>query len=340
MQPLVSIIIPVYNTEKYVVQSINSALNQSYGCIEVIVVDDGSPDNAAMRVQEAFGKCKNVKLLRKQNGGASSARNMGLEYARGDYIVFLDSDDTLDKCAVQILAENMEGFKSDIVMPCVFHEISLDGEVSTVSVFDAPRKPIPGKQFAIDYLIKRGCAWRSTSVAYNAKIISRNHIRFQEGITGEDFIFNLNYLSYAECVSFVNYPTLNVQKRADSITAFANERLLDLFLVLDKVAFAFLVSNGFSEQESRKTADKLLIRNSVVYFTKMVRFKRNETGIKNAVDMVVEEFNEHSEIRHAFDRTFNFSMHFTTVKKRIAACVIMILLKLHLYSLAGTMAAI
>ena len=94
--PLVSVIIPVYNVEKYLRQCLDSVLAQTYTKYEVLLIDDGSTDSSADICREYCKKDSRFKLYQKQNGGASSARNLGLENASGDYLFFLDSDDWID----------------------------------------------------------------------------------------------------------------------------------------------------------------------------------------------------------------------------------------------------
>ena len=91
-----SIIIPVYNVEKYLKQSIQSVLDQSYEDFEVILIDDGSTDKSPAICDELAEKDERVKVIHKQNGGVSSARNEGIRQAKGDYILFLDADDWYD----------------------------------------------------------------------------------------------------------------------------------------------------------------------------------------------------------------------------------------------------
>ena len=92
-EPLISIIIPVYNVEAYIAECIESVLNQSYRNLELILVDDGSQDNSAKICREYSLNDSRIKFLQKENGGASDARNLGLENAKGEYVTFLDSDD-------------------------------------------------------------------------------------------------------------------------------------------------------------------------------------------------------------------------------------------------------
>ena len=93
MSDLISIIVPIYNVEKYLQECIESLLKQTYKNIEIILVDDGSPDNCPQICDEFLKKDKRIKVFHKVNGGLSDARNYGLERATGNYICFVDSDD-------------------------------------------------------------------------------------------------------------------------------------------------------------------------------------------------------------------------------------------------------
>lgn len=111
---LVSIIVPVYNKEKYLEKCIESALMQTYKNIELILVDDSSTDNSFSLCEKYKEKDKRIKLIRIAHGGVSKARNRGLELCNGDYITFLDADDVLNMNAIDILYNGIEESNSDI----------------------------------------------------------------------------------------------------------------------------------------------------------------------------------------------------------------------------------
>ena len=94
-QPKVSVIVPVYNVEKYLKQCLDSIVNQTYKNLEIIIVNDGTKDNS-MKIVEEYLQDKRIKVINKENGGLSSARNRGIEEATGEYISFVDSDDYID----------------------------------------------------------------------------------------------------------------------------------------------------------------------------------------------------------------------------------------------------
>ena len=96
MNNLVSIIVPVYNIEKYINRCIDSIIKQSYKKIEVIIIDDGSTDNSSKIIDNYPQKDSRIKVIHKENGGLSSARNEGMKYASGDFLCFIDGDDYID----------------------------------------------------------------------------------------------------------------------------------------------------------------------------------------------------------------------------------------------------
>ena len=114
MNKLVSIIIPVYNVEKYLAECIESVLKQTYQNIEILLIDDGSPDNSGKICDEYEEKDSRVRVIHKENGGVSSARNVGLEQANGEYITFIDSDDFVSESYIEELYIALENGNSDL----------------------------------------------------------------------------------------------------------------------------------------------------------------------------------------------------------------------------------
>jgi Glycosyltransferases involved in cell wall biogenesis len=97
IQPLISVIVPVYKAEEFLPKCINSILSQTYTNFELLLIDDGSPDNSGKICDEHASKDSRVRVFHKQNGGVSSARNLGLREARGEWISWVDADDWIEK---------------------------------------------------------------------------------------------------------------------------------------------------------------------------------------------------------------------------------------------------
>lgn len=113
MNNLISVIVPVYKVEKYIKKCIESIINQTYENLEIILVDDGSPDNCGKICDEYAKKDKRIKVIHKENGGVSSARNLGLEKSNGQYITFIDSDDWIEEEYCEILLTTLKEQNAD-----------------------------------------------------------------------------------------------------------------------------------------------------------------------------------------------------------------------------------
>ncbi len=119
--PLVSIVVPAYNASKYIQRCVNSLLSQTYTDFEIVIVDDGSSDGTYELLVSSYGNDSRIRLFRKKNGGATSARKMGVENARGEWILFSDADDTMPNRALHDLLEHDDG-KTDIIAGTIFYK--------------------------------------------------------------------------------------------------------------------------------------------------------------------------------------------------------------------------
>lgn len=129
---LVSVIVPVYNTEKYLARCIDSICTQTYSNLEILLIDDGSRDNSGVICDEYVKKDKRVRVIHRENSGVSITRNIGIKEARGDYIAFVDSDDFIDKDMFDTLVKRAIKCCSDIVM-CKYY-IKKSKEISVASM--------------------------------------------------------------------------------------------------------------------------------------------------------------------------------------------------------------
>ena len=116
MQPLITIIIPIYNVEQYLKRCVDSVLQQTYTNLEIILVDDGSPDNCGSICDKYAEADSRIKVIHKTNGGVSSARNAGLDIMTGEYVMFVDSDDYIALDCVEYLVELVERFSAQLAI--------------------------------------------------------------------------------------------------------------------------------------------------------------------------------------------------------------------------------
>ena len=199
----VSVIMPVYNSEKYLRKAVDSILNQDFEGYELILVDDGSPDNSGKICDEYAANNENVKVVHKTNGGICSARNAGLDVAQGEYIGFCDND---DQYLPGLLKDNYEIAKSNNVDLLRYSKIKRmekdDGRVwETVTKLED--MVIEKKDFYKHYInIRReDTVWTGF---YKREIIEKNNIRFNENLKhgGEEVYFNTTMLKYCQRIGF------------------------------------------------------------------------------------------------------------------------------------------
>ena len=120
-KPIISVIVPIYNVEEYLPKCLDSILNQTFSNIEIICVNDGSTDGSRKVLEEYKKRDFRIKIVDKENGGLSSARNAGMKVAVGEYYSFIDSDDWIDKTMLEKLYENMTTLNTDISI-CAVHQ--------------------------------------------------------------------------------------------------------------------------------------------------------------------------------------------------------------------------
>lgn len=188
---MISIIIPVYNVEDYLNECLDSIVNQSYNDCEIIIIDDGSTDGSLFICKEYEKKDTRIKVLHKENGGVSSARNLGLDIAKGDWIWFVDADDWIKPDALSILDYYINKFDSDMI----FHGL-VRVDKSGKRIEDHPIEDF--RSSADSFLEKHYCC-QNGMLLFNGKIIRQNNIRYTEGIVmGEDLEFQYKYLLYCK----------------------------------------------------------------------------------------------------------------------------------------------
>ena len=197
----VTVIIPIYNVEKYVRQAIESAINQTYQNIEIILVDDGSTDSSRTICDEYKLKDNRIKVVHKKNGGLSDARNAGLENSTGEYLMFLDSDDFLEIDAVENMYKEISQKDADYVIGNYINATE-EGQKWEKPVFDL-EKYKPFKLNINDY--KNSFFIMNSSVCnkiFRKKFIEKLGIKFVVGLPAEDAIFTTYCFMKAEKVYY------------------------------------------------------------------------------------------------------------------------------------------
>ncbi len=196
--PLVSVVVPVFNAEKYLPRCIKSILEQTYINIELLLINDGSGDRSAEICDDYAAKDDRVKVIHKDNGGVSAARNRGMDESRGEFIVFVDSDDWIEKTAIEYMVATVFREKTEIVM------MSYDNRNNKVIIPDfgikCNRLDIH-KSEAMRWkeLFEHGNSHTVWGKLFSSEIIKEKNIRFDLQMTyGEDVKFLFDYLNNCE----------------------------------------------------------------------------------------------------------------------------------------------
>ncbi len=221
MSPFFSIVIPIYKVEKYLKECVDSVLNQTFKDIEIILVDDGSPDECPVICDDYEKKDSRIRVIHKKNGGLSSARNAGLKMASGEYTVFLDSDDFyihndfLEKAYAKLVEKNV-----DILC---FRRTKYYDDTKTFSekvvLYDKEIEKALQYSDLIYELSVRDALEASAAMKFvKTKVLKDNNLYFKEGIFSEDVEWAFRLYPVLTSGTVLNYPDYAYRLREGSIT--------------------------------------------------------------------------------------------------------------------------
>ena len=279
----VSVIIPVYNVEDYIEKCLDSVVNQTLKEIEIIVVNDGAKDNSMKKIEKYFSDSR-IKIINKQNGGLSSARNAGLKIAKGEYISFIDSDDFIEEKMLEDLYSENEN--ADIVFSDNFNYNMLDSKV-------LKEKRI----FPFDNIVNKGsyiCMYSSAVVwnkIYKREFLEKNNLKFIEGIIHEDDIFTIKSHFLAEKVKYIKkfhyYYRIN---RKDSIMSnkAKNKHLENYKVIYEQI-------KEFSDNFNGTSFEKLrlyLLKSYYLIFKIRLQGNINKKEIKDFEKILKESYSK------------------------------------------------
>ncbi len=242
----ISVIVSIYNVQAYVEKSIQSICNQTYENLEIILVDDGSTDNSGSLCDEYAKKDSRIKVVHKENGGLSSARNAGTEVATGKYIAFVDGDDWIDETMYEDMLRAMQTYQADLAV-CNYKEVSKknvrDTSSDEIAVFE--------DRETLEVFITEDEKYQIQNAAWN-KLYERKlmgDLRFPEGKLFEDIVYTTKLMAASKKAVYVNKAYYNyIFDRSDSIMNSKKvERLLTDQVPAYKEKGEFLLSIGEKE---------------------------------------------------------------------------------------------
>ena len=244
MNSLISIIVPIYNVEKYIKKCIESIINQTYKNLEILLVDDGSLDNSSEICIEYSKKDPRIKIIKKKNGGLSDARNAGIKQAIGDYIIFVDGDDYIGKYTVEQAYQKIVAEKTDLVIWGYVAEFVDQNEkiikkeffkTDDVKYHKSNSYEIELNKNVINLL---GYAWNKI---YKTTIVKENDIYFRKNISLiEDISFNAEFLKKCNSFAFldeVNYHYMQRERETLGVQFYENyfELKMEAIILIDNL---------------------------------------------------------------------------------------------------------
>ncbi len=284
---LVSIIVPVYKAERYLPRCIESILRQTYQNFELILVDDGSPDKCGEICDKYAQKDNRIKVIRKENGGVSSARNYGIDIAQGEFIYFVDSDDWLPKNSLQLHIDAMQKGDVQLTIGSTEHRALR----ITIGYFKSELINLQDPNLNLNGILLRGYApWNTL---FFKSIIVENNIRFSNNVSfGEDTLFVREYLKHVQCVYTmrdVGYYYNRLNEKAATTKKY--KEIINWRLQLLKIAETLLEKSTASDARKQEAIE----HQACVYFencisTWMYLTKYDKKIVQEKIETCLKEF--------------------------------------------------
>lgn len=277
MEALVSVIVPIYKVEKYLPRCIESICNQSYSRLEIILINDGSPDKCGEICDEYASKDNRIKVIHKENGGLSDARNTGIKNATGEYIAFIDSDDFIVNTAFEYLVSEATKYNLDIIAAnaIVFTTEDIQRQMKKADSSDI----LTGEQFLCRSIESNSyipCVWLNL---YSKNLIVSNELFFKEGILHEDEQWTPRVFLKANRVKFTDFKFYYYVVREDSITHGKDKSRNGI----DTISICYELEKLFYKMDNkyhRKILNSYLLR---MFMTGVARGKLYKKDLKKYV---------------------------------------------------------
>ena len=297
MNKVISVIVPVYNVEKYLLRCVDSIINQTYRNLEIILVDDKSTDNSGKMCDELTSKDKRIIVIHKnENQGLGYARNSGIDIATGQYITFIDSDDYIDVTLFENALKRIEESNAD---SCYYGSKRVIGDEIKNNDMNYLKDEYTGEKIVNDFLVntiaqadndsgapKIGMsAWR---MIYDADIIRKNNIRFysERNYINEDLLFRVAWVKYCKKIVVLRqYGYSYCLNESTLTTSYRNERFDASKKMYDKLLSE---TEYCFNQEIKTRCQRSFMNNLLVCFRQEVKFKDK----KEAKNRILEYCND------------------------------------------------
>lgn len=268
MQPKVSIIVPIYNVEKYIHKCIDSILSQTFTDFELILVDDGSPDKCGEICEQYALKDNRIKVVHKENGGLSDARNAGMQYVNGGYTIFVDSDDWIESTMIGEMVKFIDEYNADIIQVGFYYAYK-DYLLYDDRYYCENDKPVVLDNFSLmkELVINERVKNFAWGKLYKTELIK--DIPFKKGVLFEDVFWAHQVMQRVDKYVLSNKPLCYYLQREDSIVATYTIRNLDIIKGLKE-------RHEFIEKHYPNLSDesyKLMLKTSLLHHSLLLRNK-------------------------------------------------------------------
>ena len=269
---MISVIVPVYNAEKYIERCVDSILAQTYTDWELYLIDDGSEDNSLAKIKKYEKLESRIRVIHQNNQGAGASRNYGLDLVSGDYVVFVDSDDYIESSYFELLSKH----KEDIV----FIDVNRRDDKGNIKAKERLSK---FKHFTKDDILRAQMTgkilWGGVRKAVKRKLIDKYNIRYTEHKVGEEALYSFLVLYYAETFSFIDKPVYNYEVHPNSLSQTLHiDPWGDVALVLRDKVKELGIYNDYAD-----TLNSFIITAAIVSLSKMAKIMKYKDFKKAAV---------------------------------------------------------
>ena len=298
----ISIIVPVYNSEKCLQKCLQSIHIQNYKEFEVVIINDGSTDNSLNIIEEFTAKDARFKSFSKPNTGVSSSRNFGLSKSEGDYVTFIDSDDTIEYNYLSSYIEKIKKNKSDLICQgyaSLYYNYQLITKLDNVDYYNQEITD------AIYDLELKECLSPVWNKIFKKSIIDENNLKFDENISlGEDKLFSIRFIYFTKIISTLNYSLYNYNRMNENTLSKKHHEYNKLKYFIENEFFYF--NEILKKYPSKKL--EMAVNARYVSFNKFILFwmYKPKTGVtKDEIikqKKLINEFYNTNEIDVLLDR--------------------------------------
>jgi len=317
-QKIVSVIVPVYNVERYLHKCVESIKNQIYQALEIILVDDGSTDNSGKICDEISKTDDRITVIHKENGGLSDARNAGMDISTGDYIGFVDSDDYIDKDFYEILVRNLEKYDADVSCCRFVFEWDSNGEREVIGNDDSLHI-YEGTEALKEYLYGKTMDPFAVNKLYKAALLGNashkdGHLRFIKGILSEDNPFCIELFKRTNKIVLVGKSMYHyILKRKGAITNSAvSQKKIDAIFYWDTIRQDC--------HENYPDYEKYVLRRQMLYYIGLYNQIYKDDNYSAEADRIrsfVKEHNKEVQSSDICERTIKFSVRLLSASSAI-----------------------